>query len=732
MASCSTPRWVSTAPYVKLTVTLNTADSTETQAALDWKLEYISSSAANTSVAKSYTVKILGNTVKTGTYDIDGKTGTKTIASGQYTVAKITSARDVSIYVSFAFNLTWSGTYGGTKTASGSVSVPKKTSYAVKYNANGGSGAPSTQTKWHGTTLTLSSTKPTRSGYDFKGWGTTASDTSVNYAAGASYTANAAITLYAIWQATTYTVTYNANGGTGEPAKQTKNPGATITLSSTEPTRTGHKFQGWGTSASDTSKDYDPGASYSADKSITLYAIWKADTYTVSYNANGGTGAPGNQTKTYGKTLTLSTTKPTRTRAKFLGWGTSASTSTVSYAAGGSYTSNKAITLYAVWEIEYRKPRIYNVTVGRCNANGTTNSEGLSGLIEFDWNSDLDITSIVINWKPTTSTAWNLGAELTPGGTNGKVSEPIAKDQLSTETSYDIQIVVTDSGGSSNALDTISSMKFVIDIKVEGNGIGFGKAAELDDTADFGWAAKFNEPVYGKALGMDRVPQIPANSDLNNYMETGCYAVYTNADAATIANIPVAMAGRLEIWGSTGEGVSAEQYSYLTQRYIPYKATTNPVWERELYRNWENIWIYGEWFRSSLTEDLSNRLYDGQKVLWSGARLMHASQTADLSEPISKQMHGIVLVFSRYSSDTAQNYHFNTFFVSKKQVATHPGAGHSFIMTNSGDFALMACKYLYINDSSIAGNDVNNTSGTGTSGIKYTNNGYVLRYVIGV
>ena len=101
-------------------------------------------------------------------------------------------------------------------------------------------------------------------------------------------------------------MSYNANGGSGAPANQTKWRDQTLKLSTTKPTRTGYTFQGWGTSASDTSADYASGANYTGNASITLYAIWKAITYTVKYNANGGSGAPANQTKTYGKTLTLS------------------------------------------------------------------------------------------------------------------------------------------------------------------------------------------------------------------------------------------------------------------------------------------------------------------------------------------------------------------------------------------------------------------------------------------
>lgn len=130
--------------------------------------------------------------------------------------------------------------------------------------------------------------------------------------------------------------------------------------------------------------------------------------------------------------------------------------------------------------------------------------------------------------------------------------------------------------------------------------------------------------------------------------------------------------------------------------------------------------------------DASINDLQANKVLWSGGWYMTSGHTATLSESISSQANGIVLVFSRYSSSTAQNYNFNTIFIPKSQVVNHSGAGHSFIMTTDGTFSVMASKYLYINDTSIVGNDNNDKTGTGASGIVYTNNGFVLRYVIGV
>ena len=124
-----------------------------------------------------------------------------------------------------------------------------KKTYTVTFNANGGVSAPSSQTKIHGETLTLSTAIPTREGYDFMGWATSSSATSASYAAGGSYTSDANITLYAVWEKTIFTVSYNASGGSGAPAAQTKTIGETVTISTVQPTRTNYAFMGWATSS---------------------------------------------------------------------------------------------------------------------------------------------------------------------------------------------------------------------------------------------------------------------------------------------------------------------------------------------------------------------------------------------------------------------------------------------------------------------------------------------------
>ena len=117
-------------------------------------------------------ITINGNTTTKSVFGngsgYDSGDGTKTVTHS-VSISKGTSSKSISWSVQF-----WQSNEGTKQTKketkSGSITVSAKKSYSVKYNANGGSGAPSSQTKWHGTALTLSSTKPTRTGYTFKGW----------------------------------------------------------------------------------------------------------------------------------------------------------------------------------------------------------------------------------------------------------------------------------------------------------------------------------------------------------------------------------------------------------------------------------------------------------------------------------------------------------------------------------------------------------------------------------
>ena len=152
-----------------------------------------------------------------------------------------------------------------------------------------------------------------------------------------------------------YTVTYDANEGSVTPTNETVNQGETVTLPT--PIRSGYKFLGWYNSKTNGTKVADAGVSYKPTASVTLYAQWEEDvvkpeviTYTVTYDLNGGTNGPSNQTKIEDEALTLSSKIPTRDKYEFVSWNTKKDGSGTSYLAGSKYTSNANLTLYAQWK----------------------------------------------------------------------------------------------------------------------------------------------------------------------------------------------------------------------------------------------------------------------------------------------------------------------------------------------------------------------------------------------
>ncbi len=223
----------------------------------------------------------------------------------------------------------------------------RNNTYTISYNANGGTGVPSAQTKTQGKALTLSATVPTRAGYTFAGWATSSTG-AVAYQAGGSYTTDAAATLYAVWTPDKYSVNYDANGGTGAPAAQTKTHGQALTLSDTVPTRSGYTFKSWTTSPNG-GQEFQPGSSFALDEAVTLYALWQPVKYLIFYEGNGGVGAPEAINKIHGEPVVLSSSAPTREGYIFMGWATSANGGVV-YRPGDSYTSDESVSLYAVWE----------------------------------------------------------------------------------------------------------------------------------------------------------------------------------------------------------------------------------------------------------------------------------------------------------------------------------------------------------------------------------------------
>ena len=228
--------------------------------------------------------------------------------------------------------------------------VWKAETYAVTFNANGGEGTMSSQTYTYGVEQALTANAFTREGYTFAGWATSV-DGVVAYTADQSISITAPLALYAVWKANTYAVSFNANGGEGIMSSQTYTYGVEQALTANAFTREGYNFAGWATSA-DGAVVYTAGQSISVSTSMTLYAVWEANIYAVSFSANGGEGTMPAQTFTHGVEQALTANAFTREGYTFAGWATSADGAVV-YTAGQNISITAPMTLYAVWKVSF-------------------------------------------------------------------------------------------------------------------------------------------------------------------------------------------------------------------------------------------------------------------------------------------------------------------------------------------------------------------------------------------
>jgi uncharacterized repeat protein (TIGR02543 family) len=215
--------------------------------------------------------------------------------------------------------------------------------YTVTFNANGGSVSPTSKK------VTINSTygdlpTPTRTGYSFTGWYTAASGGS-RVTASTKVTTAQDHTLYAQWNRSNCTVTFDANGGSVSTSSKTVTYGSTYGELPT-PTRTGYTFTGWYTAASGGSQ-VTSSTTVTVTSDHTLYAHWTKTDVTVTFDPNGGSVSPSSKTVTYGSTYgTLPT--PTRTGYTFNGWYTAASGGS-KVTASTTVTNTSDHTLYAHW-----------------------------------------------------------------------------------------------------------------------------------------------------------------------------------------------------------------------------------------------------------------------------------------------------------------------------------------------------------------------------------------------
>ena len=284
----------------------------------------------NATPVDSYSLEVTGTAPSYNvTFNLDGKatrTGggalTQTVAFGGNAVDPVITANRGWRFVDWDYSKRTDIRSAMTITALyEQTDDPVPETYTVTFDRNGGTGTMAEQTFTNGVAQALRANTFTRTGYTFAGWATSASG-EVVYSNGQSVTLAANATLYAKWTANTYTVTFNANGGTVSPTTRQVVSGTAVGALPT-PSRSNYTFDGWYTAASDGTRIT---ASTVVTASVTYFAHWTAIpvNYTVTFIPNGGTVSPTSRLVASGAAVgTLPT--PIRSGYMFAGWWTASS-----------------------------------------------------------------------------------------------------------------------------------------------------------------------------------------------------------------------------------------------------------------------------------------------------------------------------------------------------------------------------------------------------------------------
>ena len=380
--------------------------------------------------------------------------------------------------------------------------------HTVTFNANGGSGTMAPQAANVPTALTLNTF--TRTGYSFSNWNTAANGSGTSYADGAVYDFSANVTLYAQWTANTYTVTFDANGGSAASptSKQVTFGSAYGTLATTD--RTGYTFNGWFTAASGGTQ-VTAATIVTTASNHTLYAQWTANTYTVTFDANGGsTPSPTSKQVTFGAAYgTLATTD--RTGYTFSGWFTAASGGTQVTAATIVTTASNH-TLYAQWST------LPNHTV-TFKANGGIGSD-------YTQTTNTS-TSLILNTFTRTGYAfnhWNTASD--DSGTtytNGQIYDFLADMDLYAQWTANAYTVTFDANGGSTPSP---------ELKVVTYDSAYGTLATTDRTG-YTFSGWFTAASGGTEVTAATIVSIASNHTLYAQWTANTYTVTFDANGGT-------------------------------------------------------------------------------------------------------------------------------------------------------------------------------------------------------
>ena len=295
--------------------------------------------------------------------------------------------------------------------------------YTIKYDGNAAdSGSMSDQPMAFDIADNLTNNAYTRTGYTFTGWNTHADGSGTSYTNGESVknltnVEAGTVTLYAQWKPHQYTVKFDGNTADGgSTANQAMTYDTAVNLTTNGYTKTGYTFTGWNTQPDGGGTAYTNGESVKnltaiEGDTVTLYAQWRANSYTIQFDGNTADGgSTSDQVMTYDQAANLTANGYTKTGYTFTGWNTQSDGGGTAYTDGqtvSNLTSEKegAVTLFAQW-------RANNYTI-QFDGNTADGGDTANQVMTYDQAANLTVNGYTKTGY--TFTGWNTQSD--GGGT---------------------------------------------------------------------------------------------------------------------------------------------------------------------------------------------------------------------------------------------------------------------------------------------------------------------------
>ncbi len=665
--------------YVRLAWSIASQNVANNTSTINYTLSINRTSSISSTASKDYSIKINGITVASGTNTIGGS-GTKTLKTGSTTIAHNgDGTKTFNLSFSQEIAITWSGSYIGTITGSGSGTldtIPRATTPTL-----------SASSVEMGNAITITTSRASSSFTHTLTYKIGSVSGTIASGVGTSYSWTTPLSLAnGIPSATSGTITITCKTYNGSTLIGTKTASLTAKVPSS----------------------VVPTGSVAVSEAVSglnaKFGAYIQNKSKVNVNITAS-GVYGSSIKSYKTTINgVSYTSATFTSNVLSKSGTTAIQTIITDSRNRTKTITTNISVLA-----YSSPTITSFICNRSDSTGAINDEGayLTAKINFtitSLNTKNDRT-YTLQYKLKSASSWTNVASGSAYSLNSSVVSTTAI--LDVNSSYDIRLSVKDYFTTAYAYFDIGTAFTLIDFNENGKAMAFGKVSELESGVEFGMKAFFNN-----GESPNGTIELTANTNLNNILDEGFYCIPDATISASILNKPYTATSTalLKVFETGGSG-------QRVQILMRGEKTIGEIWERHYYSS-----SWGDWI--CITKG-------GGKVLWTGGYYMQGSHTITLSEGVSEQANGIVLVFSYYSDGVVQDYNFNHFFVPKLFVSLFDGNGSQFLMSSDGTFRAMASKYLYISDTTIKGHDNNILTGT-TNGITFDNKKFVLRYVIGV